>query len=157
MERGAAKAAEGPGPASRGGGAKAAEPPSSASADADQEQLKQAYWAWLDAWRNKNLDQYMGFYSTSVVVERAGKSPYGYEALRQRMAARWATCGTISLDSTPPTISDHDGQQATVTAYQNYDSATWWDKGTKRLVWHRSDGGWRIVRESFHMDDGGGK
>jgi len=157
MERGAAKAAEGPGPASRGGGAKAAEPPSSASADADQEQLKQAYWAWLDAWRNKNLDQYMGFYSTSVVVERAGKSPYGYDALRRRMAERWATCGTISIESNDPTITGYDGQEATMTAYQSYGSATWWDKGTKRLVWHRSDGGWRIVRESFHMDDGGGK
>ena len=123
---------------------------SGSSEEADKEELQRRYDGWLDAWRRKDIDSYMSYYSTSAVKETSDGQNRSYSQIRSKMQEVWSNCGSISLESGDPQISEYTGSKARMTAYQSYDSATYADQGTKILVWYRGDDGWVIIRESFN-------
>ncbi len=118
--------------------------------------LEQRYWAWLDAWQSEDLERYLSFYADDCEIKRTGRSSYGKSTLRKRLAEDFAQNSCISIDSNDPDI-DLTGDTATVSAWQYYDSSTWWDKGTKSLGWRYENGDWYITWESFSMSSGGRK
>ena len=118
--------------------------------------VKGRYQSWLSAWGAMNIEAYMDFYSRSVRQKRASGAPHGYSTLRKRMNDNWSRQGYVSIGSDDPDVSI-DGEQLVLTAFQSYDSSTYWDKGVKRVVWGKEGGEWKIVEESFRKRDGGKK
>ena len=118
--------------------------------------LDERYWRWLDAWQARNLPLFLSFYASDCEIERIGRPSYGKPTLEKRMADDFARNSYISIDSHQPKI-EVTGDTATLSAWQHYDSSTWWDKGTKSLGWRYDGDDWYIVWESFSMSSGGAK
>jgi ketosteroid isomerase-like protein len=118
--------------------------------------LEQRYWTWVDAWQSEDLHRYLSFYADDCEIKRTGRPSYGKATLRKRLAEDFAENSYISIESNDPDI-DLTGDTATVSAWQYYDSSTWWDKGTKSLGWQYRNGDWYIIWESFSMSSGGRK
>jgi|LSQX01.1.fsa_nt_gb serine/threonine-protein kinase len=123
---------------------------------ATQERLEQRYWAWLDTWESKDLELYLSFYSEDCEIRRAGRPSYGKSLLETRLAEDFAGNAYISIESAEPTI-ELTGDTAMLSAWQEYDSPTWWDEGTKTLGWTYMADDWYISSESFAQAAGGSK
>ncbi len=118
--------------------------------------VRERYDAWILSWEARDLDRYMDFYSRDVEIKRAGKSPYDHAALRSRMGSHWSKLTYIRIDDGEPRLT-HSGDRIELEVWHDYDSDTWWDKGTKRMTWLEEGGEWRIVGESFEKSSGGRK
>lgn len=129
---------------------------SSEASEQELSKLRERYDEWLRTWRRMDLSAYLSFYSPDVIERRAGKSSYGYAELRQKLADNWAKQTYISVDSQVPDIH-LEGNTATMSVFQHYDSTTWWDEGIKSLVWVRENGDWVIHGEAFSKQGGGSK
>jgi len=121
-----------------------------------RDSVRSAYRAWLDAWQSRSIERYLSYYADDCSIKRTGKSAHGKSTLRSRMAADFAKKSYIRIQSAEPSISVN-GTSAKLTAWQEYDSSTWRDKGTKTLRYAWRNGRWLITYESFAMSSGGRK
>ncbi|MEN6641701.1 MAG: protein kinase [Armatimonadia bacterium] len=115
------------------------------------------YDRWLSAWQARDLDTYLSCYTSDCKVYRARRSGYQDRAkLAEKMRQDFAKKSWISIDSREPEIELHDNW-AKVRAYQEYDSNTWRDTGTKSLTFKLVNGEWLISSEAFTQESGGKK
>ena len=110
--------------------------------DALQAAVAQRMTAWQDAWRNKQVDSYLGFYAGSFVPEKLNRG-----AWVQDRRTKLNKPGAIELKMGPPTYEIKDGV-VKVSFNQEYSSFNYRDTTRKTMVWVQEAGVWRIQRES---------
>jgi hypothetical protein len=99
--------------------------------------------AWANAWRTKNANAYLNFYSAKFKPE--GMSKKAWETQRkQRVGANLAEI-TLTLDKMSITA---DAKKATATFAQHYASGKYSDDVMKVLSFENVNGQWLIVKES---------
>jgi len=99
--------------------------------------------AWADAWRNKDVDAYLGLYADKFIPDGASSKKVWVAQRKQRLSKP----GAISLDLDGVKASA-DGKQAKVTFVQRYSSNGYSDNVSKVLLLQRIDDKWLIVKES---------
>ena len=99
--------------------------------------------AWADAWRTKNLNAYLKFYSDKFVPE--GMSRKAWLAQRKQRVA--GQPGAISLTLENVAI-DVNGKSARVQFLQHYSSGKFVDHVTKVLSLSNEQQKWLIVKEA---------
>ncbi len=107
-------------------------------------QIKARYALWKQSWADMKIDAFMSFYSSQV---RSGN--LSYKGIRERKLRQWQKENYIGITDIGQPIIKINGNSATLSALQVYESNTWWDKGQKNLSWQKSGGRWMIVNESF--------
>ncbi|MCE5237165.1 protein kinase [bacterium] len=122
--------------------------------EVDDSALRAAIANWLDAWQRRDIDAYMACYASDCSIKRTGKPSQGWGTLRAKMASKFAENSFIAISSREPSIEMGDNT-AEVSAWQEYNSSTWHDSGTKYLTFVLRDGRWLILRENFAMSSGG--
>ena len=121
-----------------------------------QEEVSSFYSGWLTAWQNRDVEGYLKYYAPDALIKRVHKSPYRTGELRSVMRNKWSKERFIE-------ITDHTltwkikGNTARATAFQRYESTTWWDEGTKTLLLRKRNGEWKIIEEGFERQGGGAK
>ncbi|MBC7529381.1 MAG: DUF4440 domain-containing protein [Chthonomonadaceae bacterium] len=114
------------------------------------------YSDWSTAWQKRDLEGYLKCYAPDALIKRVHKSPYQIGELRAMMRSKWAK--ERSIEITDYTLTwKVKGNTARATAFQRYDSTTWWDEGIKTLILKKRDGEWKITEESFERHGGGAK
>ena len=99
--------------------------------------------AWANAWRTKNANAYLNFYSAKFKPEGMGKA--AWEAQRkQRVGANPAEIA-LTLDKLSIAA---DAKKATATFVQHYASGKFSDTVAKTLSLENVNGQWLIVKES---------
>ena len=117
----------------------AAKPPGN---DALQAAVAQRMAAWQEAWRNKQVDSYLGFYAASFVPNKRKRG-----AWEQDRRTQLNKPGAIEVKLGPPTFETKDGA-VKVSFNQEYSSFNYRDTTRKTMVWVQEAGKWRIQRES---------
>ena len=108
-----------------------------------QAAVAKAVEAWANAWRTKNANAYLSFYSAKFKPE--GMTKKAWEAQRkQRVGANPAEI-TLSLDKLNIVA---DAKKATATFVQHYASGKYSDDMVKVLSFENVNGQWLIVKES---------
>lgn len=98
--------------------------------------------SWAEAWRAKDADKFLAFYSTQFIPEgRANKKQWEAQR-RKRFASTDAI--TLQLDNLETTIA---GNQAQVSFRQQFESGRYRDEVQKTLHFARENGVWMIVAE----------
>lgn len=112
------------------------------STDAAQVAVAQRMAAWQDAWRNKQVDSYLGYYASSFVPDKLKRG-----AWEQDRRTKLSKPGAIEVKMGPPTYEIKDGV-VKVSFNQEYSSFNYKDTTRKTMVWVQEAGAWRIQRES---------
>jgi tetratricopeptide (TPR) repeat protein len=112
------------------------------SGDALQAAVVQRMAAWQDAWRNKQVDSYLGFYASTFVPDKLKRS-----AWEQDRRVKLNKPGAIEVKVGPPTYEIKDGV-VKVSFDQEYSSFNYKDTTRKSMTWVQEAGVWRIQRES---------
>ena len=110
--------------------------------DALQAAVAQRMAAWQAAWRNKQVDSYLGFYAASFVPNKRKRG-----AWEQDRRTQLNKPGAIEVKLGPPTYEIKDGA-VKVSFNQEYSSFNYRDTTRKTMVWVQEAGVWRIQRES---------
>ena len=120
-----------------------AAPDTAASGTAAAEaRLLDALDRWRQAWESKDIDAYMAMY-VATDSPRAGQTRAEWEADRRiKLDKR----GTIRVAVSSPAVAI-EGDVATVTFEQRYESRNYSDRTRKTLTWRQTDGQWRISEE----------
>jgi ketosteroid isomerase-like protein len=98
--------------------------------------------AWAEAWRTKNIAQYLGFYSNQFRPE--GITNKAWVAQRQQ---RLAKPGPINLTIENVSVRV-DGSVASARFIQTYSANGYSDRVSKLIVFEQQNAEWRIVKES---------
>jgi ketosteroid isomerase-like protein len=99
--------------------------------------------AWASAWRTKNANAYLNFYSAKFMPE--GMSKAAWEAQRKQRVG--ANSAEIALTLDKLSIAA-DAKKATATFVQHYASGKYSDTVAKTLSFENVNGQWLIVKES---------
>jgi len=117
--------------------------PAEEKASAYQTAVAQTLIAWANAWKSKNTDAYLSFYSAKFTPE--GMSQKAWIAQRkQRVSANSAEIKLV-LDKVNV---EADAKKAEVTFIQHYTSGKFSDTVAKVLNFENENGHWFIVKES---------
>ena len=98
--------------------------------------------AWAQAWSNRDIAGYLGFYAPDFVPAQGKRGTWARE--RERIIGE---AGSIKLDLSDIRLTVKDKDSATTSFGQAYQSPIFRDVVNKTLEWKRVDGKWRIVRE----------
>jgi ketosteroid isomerase-like protein len=112
------------------------------AADADTAILKMLE-AWVNAWRTKDINAYLNFYSANFVAD--GMSKKTWEAMRRERLGKNKNTIQITLEDVH---IESKQNKAVVSFNQHYVSGSLDDKAIKRLDLINLNGQWMIVRES---------
>ena len=99
--------------------------------------------AWANAWRTKNANAYLNFYSAKFKPEGMTKAAW-VQQRKQRVGANPAEI-TLTLDKLSV---EADAKKATATFAQHYASGKYSDDVVKVLSFENVNGQWLIVKES---------
>ena len=99
--------------------------------------------AWASAWRTKNANAYLNFYSAKFTPEGMSKKIW-VEQRKQRVGANSAEIA-LTLDKLSIAA---DAKNATATFVQHYASGKYSDTVAKTLSFENVNGQWLIVKES---------
>lgn len=99
--------------------------------------------AWASAWRNKNITDYLSFYSSKFIPDGLTKKSW-LSQRKQRLSAKQAPI-SLRLENVEVTLK---GGLATVKFDQHFSSATYSDHVMKALVFELENKQWKIVSES---------
>ncbi|MFA6178835.1 MAG: outer membrane protein assembly factor BamE [Candidatus Methylopumilus sp.] len=116
-------------------------PESSSPADADAITVRVN--AWADAWRNKDIESYLGFYADKFIPDGQPSKKAWASQRRQRLAKPGVI--SLELDGVKPVV---EGKQAKVSFVQRYSANGYSDNVSKVLVLQRIDNNWLIVKET---------
>ncbi len=108
-------------------------------------ELRNALKTWAAAWSSHNVAAYLDTYAPTFAPTSGA-------------TASWATsrkhtiekAGDISLDVSDMRVTIKDDKRATTVFRQNYRAANYQDEVSKTLEWEKSEGRWRIVRETVN-------
>lgn len=94
--------------------------------------------AWAEAWRRKDVDRMMSFYSDIVTLWDTDKNkPFVFtrEEMTKRRSEVFAKCGAISLDLSDPVcvVDPRNPDFGIAVISQQYQSQTYADEGEKAL------------------------
>ena len=109
----------------------------------DKNQLVKRVAAWADAWRKKNIEEYLSFYSNQFKPEGLSKKAWVVQR-KQRLSAKQGDI-KLSLDNVVVRI---DGKQSNVEFVQHYSTSGYSDHVVKVLAFEREKTEWMIVKES---------
>lgn len=107
----------------------------------DQALIEKRVASWSNAWRSKNVTEYLGYYSNQFKPEGLSKKAW----LAQRKQ-RLSKQGEIKL-SIENVIVRTEGKQAFAEFVQHYSAAGYSDYVVKVLSFERTQNEWMIVRE----------
>jgi len=107
-----------------------------------ERELAEVLKAWARAWSTRDLPAYMNFYAPDFAPLRGDRSFWTGE--RKRIIGE---AGSIKLDLSDIKVMIKDGDRATTTFGQSYQSPIYRDVVSKTLEWKRVNGKWLIVRE----------
>ena len=99
--------------------------------------------AWANAWRTKNVNAYLGFYSAKFKPEGVTKSNWITQR-KQRVGANPAEIA-LSLEKVNVVA---DANKAEVSFVQHYSSGKFSDTVAKVLSFENENGHWMIVKET---------
>jgi outer membrane protein assembly factor BamE (lipoprotein component of BamABCDE complex)/ketosteroid isomerase-like protein len=117
--------------------------PTPAPAVAEQDVLAQLN-AWSDAWRNKQVKQYLSFYAPDFKPEGLSKNAWLVQR-KQRIAK------PSNIDLSIEDIQTHiDGNTAQTEFVQRYSNGTFSDVVHKTLAWKSTKQGLQITQEVAH-------
>lgn len=117
--------------------------PSESASLADPDAITMRVNAWADAWRNKDIESYLGFYADKFTPDGMSSKKAWVSQRRQRLAKPGAI--SLELDGVKPVV---EGNQAKVSFVQRYSANGYSDNVSKVLVLQRIDNNWVIVKES---------
>lgn len=100
-------------------------------------------YAWANAWKNKETESYLSFYSPSFHSE-----DLNYSTWIQRKTKLFKRLGTISLEIFYLSVYIKDNY-AHVSFIQKYKDAYHSDVGEKKMVLVNSQGTWKITSEEW--------
>lgn len=121
-----------------------APPVAPAATDASVQEVGLALKAWTTAWKEHQIDAYLGMY-TPDFVPAGGGNHEAWAAKRRQTVGR---AGEISLDLADIKIEMRDAQHATTTFRQSYRAANYSDTVAKTMEWTRINEKWLIARET---------
>ncbi len=110
--------------------------------------IHQLLGAWTEAWANKRVSEYLGFYSSRFEPADGVSLGQWQDQRRQRLVAP----GTIRIEisGVQATLQPSAAElRAQVRFRQAYTSSTYSDTVLKTLDLADEPAGWRIVRETF--------
>lgn len=114
--------------------------------EAQRNQIKKSVDGWLEAWREKNIDAYMSYYSPAEFRDSKGNWAK-YKAYKKAVFSNPGK-PKIELDNISILQSKN---YAVVTFTQKYQSNTINDAGKKLLYLKQDDAyNWKIVSENFN-------
>ncbi len=99
--------------------------------------------AWAGAWKNKDIETYLGFYSSEFRTPRH-KDRAAWERERRR---RIGEAGDIELGISNLKVVFQDDGRAQAIFVQHYRSGNYTDKIRKLLFLRPEEGGWKILTE----------
>ena len=99
--------------------------------------------AWANAWRTKNADEYLSFYSAKFKPEGIDQKAWIAQR-KQRVGAKTAEI-TLVLDQVKVTA---DAKKAEATFIQRYTSGKFSDTVAKVLSFESENGHWFIIKET---------
>lgn len=118
--------------------------PTPSDTDALAQEVRDALFAWANAWSNQNVDAYLDSYDASFVPDN-GQSRTAWSAQRRD---RVRGPGFIRIQLIEPEIEVLGDGRATVRVGQVYESDTYSDRVTKLMEFRKRGDRWRIVRET---------
>ena len=115
-----------------------------AATDASVQEVGLALKAWAAAWKDRQINAYLGAYAPDFVPASGG----GREAWAAKRKQILGRAGEISLDLANIKIEMRDTQHATTSFAQSYKAASFSDTVSKTIEWVRVNGKWLIARET---------
>jgi hypothetical protein len=100
---------------------------------------------WLEAWNNKNLNQYMSYYANNFRSDKG----QNYTAWKNHKANLFRVYKTINVRASNMSITFKNDQSAEITFRQDYRSDWTRDNGIKTLKVVKQNGRWLIISESW--------
>lgn len=107
----------------------------------DQTLIEKRVTSWANAWRTKNVTEYLGYYSNQFKPEGMSKKAW----LAQRKQ-RLSKQGEIKLSLENVEVR-FEGKQAVAEFIQHYSASGYSDHVVKVLSFERNQNEWMIVRE----------
>lgn len=101
-------------------------------------------YRWQEAWESRDIDQYHVFYDT---VGFAGQG-LEWDGWRERKLRTFHNYDTISVAVRDIVLTDFESDRAVVKFYQVYRSNVLTSRNVKALFLMRTDGSWKIQRET---------
>ena len=101
------------------------------------------FLAWKEAWQEKDLETYLGFYSGQF--DPAPRTRQAWERSRKRALDRE---GTIQVQVGEMEVAPV-GDRVEMRFIQKFQSSTFQDVGLKTLVWGYENGQWKILSERW--------
>jgi murein L,D-transpeptidase YafK len=102
---------------------------------------------WINAWEQKDVNSYMSFYSKKFVGTQ--KSRVGWEAHRHRALK---TNSNIAIQIRNIQLHQSD-KIIELNFTQHFKSDRYSDIGIKELIWAKNEGTWRIIKETWMLNE----
>ncbi len=101
---------------------------------------------WAFAWQTRDINGYIGFYSTEFKPENGGTFNAWQDNRKQRIAVARDIQVSLSEIQVIPSFDETDIYETSFI--QDYSAANYQERSRKVLTWKRqSDGSWLIIRE----------
>lgn len=107
-------------------------------------QLPQFVEGWIASWNGKQINNYLGYYSTGF-TPALGMSRSAWETLRKKRISKQGDIKAVITDIKPLACGD---KTAEVSFKQEYGSVDYRDSVEKTLSLEQAEGAWKIVRET---------
>ena len=107
-------------------------------------QLPQFVEGWIASWNGKQIDDYLGYYSTGF-TPALSMSRSAWETLRKKRVSKQGDIKAVITDIKPLTCND---KTAEVSFKQEYGSVDYRDSVEKTLSLEQTADAWKIVRET---------
>ena len=102
---------------------------------------------WKKAWENKNLKQYLNFYSKSFT-----NGDKDYQSWKKHIQNSFSNTQQINMQIEQLTVFDYPGEtdMLAVSFYQRFNDVNHISNGFKQQYWKKeADGNWRIIHEKL--------
>lgn len=109
-----------------------------------EDEVKQRVEAWLAAWQDKRVDDYLAFYQTGFKGDFASHAEW-----KKQRAVRINAAKNITIRMSDMKVEQKDAVTALVTFIQTYQSAQHTDTGLKTLHLKKIDNDWLVALEQF--------
>jgi ketosteroid isomerase-like protein len=140
-----------PAPATKQAPVKAKQPEATAPAVNPRRKIRRTIREWLDAWRSKNLDEYLAHYHPAFQYKDMDLA--GFREYKEELNAKYDQID-IKIDKMDIQV---DGAKAKVTFIQDYRSDQYQDYGMKTLVLRKTNNQWKIQEETWQDISAGAK
>jgi murein L,D-transpeptidase YafK len=110
----------------------------------DIDKVKESFSIWLEAWRQRDIKNYMDMYSSYFKL--GGKNKIQYSKYKNKIFSSYRE---ITINAKDLHIITHNNYAVSIINQDFYGDKHYISKGRKILYWLRSSEGWKIIREVF--------